>query len=175
MKEDLDYHPDSGAVDTADVMKDTNKPQTEQSTGDTGSTTFDPLEAPNWKKRRFKELRKRHHEHWNKDGEGEMNDTNIAYDTRTVCNQLELTDHQQRRVLKLVDEHRTQGLQYELTILGAVTYVLNVEGRWIQRDHDEYGDDCHETYAQILESYGFEQSQVADVAERIRKEQRSTV
>jgi len=151
----------------ADAIKDGKSPSTEQSHGDVGETTFDPHDADPNSRSRFKELRKRHHEHWDKDP-SQLLSTDIAYDARMVCNQLELTEYQESRAIKLIDEYRTQGLQYEKTIMGCVTYVLNEDGRWIQRGDEEVGDDLHQTWCELLESFGISASSVKGVIRTIQ-------
>jgi len=165
--DNIDYHPDSGAGDGMDAIQDANHPDTERASGDVGSTTFEPSDAHPSKQSRYNELRKRHHEHWNSDPK-KNNDTNVAYDARMVCNRLELSEHQEERSLKLIDEHRGQGQRYEVTIMAVVTYVLNKDNRWIQRDNDEYGDPMHSQYMEILNDFEITKSLVQDHVARIR-------
>lgn len=166
-EEPLDYHPNSGATSKEDVLKDHKHPDTERSEGDVGETTFDPRDAPSDKRSRFNELRKRHHEHWNSSGKEER-DTAIAYDARVVFSQLELSETQRNRSLKLIEEYRSKGRRYEAVILAAVTLVLNQHGRWIQRDNEQYGDDLHEQYVDLRESFDVDESQIQDLIREMR-------
>jgi len=167
MDEELDFHPNSGSGSKEDAQKDHSHPTDERARGDVGSTTFDPNDASRDRQERFNDLRKRHHEHWNKSG-AEKNGTDIAYDARMVCNQLELTEYQESRAIKLIDECRTQGLQYEKTIMGCVTYVLNEDERWIQRGDGGVGDDLHRTWCELLESFGITESSVKVICRAIQ-------
>lgn len=164
-KQRIDYHPDSGSGSAEDKYMDEQKPREERAEGDSGETTFDPQEAPPSKRKRFEHLRKRHHEHYSMDGNREINDTNVAYDTKTVCSRLEMTDAQAERTLLLVDENRVQGRKYEITILAVATHVLNEDGRWIQRSTDdtEYGDPMHDEWVSLCEAYDVDKQTVKHV------------
>jgi len=171
--EDIDYHPDSGAGDGMDSIQDSQHPSTETASGDEGATTFEPSDARPAKRARFSQLRKRHHEHWDKNGK-EQNDTNVAYDARMVCNRLELTDYQQSRALKLIEKHRASGHRYELTIMAVVTYVLNKEDRWIQRPLSEdedvsIGDPLHSEWKDLLDTFQIMKSTVQSHVSRITR------
>lgn len=161
---DLDYHPDSGAGSYSDAIQDQTHPDTERSEGDIGATTFDPSDAAD--SERFNELRKRHHEHWNQDLSDYIR-TDIAYDVRMVCNRLELTEYQESRVVMLIDDYIRQGRQYEKTIMGVVTYVLNTEDRWIQRGDSELSDDLHDEYQEICESFNVTSEDVKAITREI--------
>lgn len=161
----IDYHPSSGSGSAEDKVMDEEKPREERAEGDSGETTFDPQEAPPSKQRRFEHLRKRHHEHYSMDGNREKNDTNISYDTRTVCSRLEMTDTQTERTLLLVEENRQQGRKYELTILAVATHVLNEDNRWIQRSPTDtkYGDPMHDEWAELCDAYDVDTETVKHV------------
>jgi hypothetical protein len=169
-REDVDYHPSSGSGNAEDRVYDSESSSTEQSVGDVGATTFDPKDAEGSDKERYRELRKRHHGHFDMDGEQEMNDTDIAYDARMVCNRLELTDVQQARSLKTIKEFRESGREYEITIMAAVSYVLNEDGRWVQRRDDEHGDPLTDVYYEILDGFDIEKTDVRRVRSEIADE-----
>lgn len=165
-KDKLDFHADSGAGSYEEKQKDGNHPQAEQSKGDVGATTFDATDAAPTKEVRFKQLKKRHHEHWETSGK-EANDTDVAYDARLVCNRLELSDVQQARSLKLISNYRKEGTRYELTILAVVSYVLNEGGRWVQRTDGPHADPLSDVYHDLIDAFDVEKPMVRKVRNEI--------
>lgn len=156
----LDYDADSGSGTYEQKKRDAESPTSEQAQGDVGETTFEPTDASSDKRKRFAQLKKRHHEHFQTSGK-DVTDTNIAYDTRLVCNRLEVSSVQENRIIKLVEEHRTDGnYRYEANIMAVATYVLNQDGRWVQRQVSPHADPLNDVYHDLLDGFNIEMQTV---------------
>jgi len=158
-RDSLSYDPSDGPGTYADAKKDVETPDTERSVSDVGATTFNPSDVSGSNSRRYEQLRKRHHGHYSYSGEDSITE-DIAYDARTVFSRLELSDRQRERAFRLIDELRKPRRRYESVIMAAVSYVLNEDGRWIQRDDDEFGDPLSSVYYDILDSYDVQEQTV---------------
>jgi hypothetical protein len=155
----LSYDPADGSGSYADKRKDFETPDSERAVSDVGATTFNPSDVSGSNSGRYEQLKKRHHGHFAYSGKDSITE-DLSYDARTVCNRLETTDVQQERVFRLIDEIRKPRRRYESVIMAAVSYVLNEDGRWIQRDDSEFGDPLSSVYYEILDSYDVEEQTV---------------